>query len=222
MAQKMTNNIDDKKPVTNLGILNSPEHHTTRIQRVNKFLYDKPLFKVPIFLGIALLLFIFFSITFPENSHALKFAKFFISLFAMIYLLFFVIQLIGKSFKSLISANNIIVLLLSYTLFMFCIILFFSSTYDMITNINKGYLTYGTCSDKFDKSMIQTDSQKSDDHFYFSAITLFTVGYGDICPMGWDKTIAMINAFVGVGINAILMVLVISNYMDRKKPNNTN
>ena len=138
-------------------------------------------------------------------------------MFVMVYLLFFVIQTIGKSLKSLITANNIIVLLLSYAVFMFCILLFFASMYDITTNMGKGYLTYGTCSDKFDKSMIQTDSQKSDDHFYFSAVTLFTVGYGDICPMGWDKTIAIINAFVGVGINAILMVLVISNYMDRKK-----
>jgi|GEM_PF-1411732 len=222
MAQKITSNIHDKTPELNPNRLKLSENRITKFHQVNKFLYNKPLLKVPLFLGIALLLFILFSIIFPENSHVLKFAKFFISLFVMIYLLFFVIQLIGKSLKSLITANNIIVLLLSYALFMFGMILFFATTYDTATNINKGYLTYGTCSDEFDKSMIYTDRQKSDDHFYFSAITIFTVGYGDICPMGWDKTIAIINAFIGVGINAILMVLVISNYIDRKKPNNKN
>ena len=216
MEQENTNSVNDKHN-QNSSKLELSEHHFTKIHKVKNFFYGKPILKVPLFLGGSVLLYIIFFVVLPEGSNALKFVKFFISMFVMVYLLFFVIQTIGKSLRSLITANNIIVLLLSYAVFMFCILLFFASMYDITTNMGKGYLTYGTCSDKFDKSMIQTDSQKSDDHFYFSAVTLFTVGYGDICPMGWDKTIAIINAFVGVGINAILMVLVISNYMDRKK-----
>jgi len=222
MAQKITNDTNNKMSDINPNKFKLSEHHITLVQRANKFLYDKPFFKVPLFLGIAVLLFILFSVITPGNSSLVKLAKFFIYMFTTIYLLFFVIHLIGKSFKSLITANNIAILFLSYTLFMFSIILFFASAYDTVGGLNKGYLTYGTCSDKFEKSVMQADNQKSEDHFYFSAVTIFTVGYGDICPMGWNKTIAIINAFVGNFINVILMVLVISNYMDKKNPYNKN
>jgi hypothetical protein len=81
--------------------------------------------------------------------------------------------------------------------------------------MNKGYLTYGTCSDEFNPEMINIDQNKSSDYFYFSSITLFTVGYGDICPVGWSKILSIINSFAGNFISVILMVIVISAYLNR-------
>ncbi|RCW62593.1 ion channel [Saliterribacillus persicus] len=33
--------------------------------------------------------------------------------------------------------------------------------------------------------------------FYFSGVTLMTVGYGDITPIGWGRLLALIEALIG-------------------------
>ncbi|GAA5417849.1 hypothetical protein Pryu01_02925 [Paraliobacillus ryukyuensis] len=33
--------------------------------------------------------------------------------------------------------------------------------------------------------------------FYFSGVTLMTVGYGDITPIGWGRVIALVEALIG-------------------------
>ncbi|RXT15256.1 potassium channel family protein [Ammoniphilus sp. CFH 90114] len=42
--------------------------------------------------------------------------------------------------------------------------------------------------------------------FYFSAITLLSVGYGDVTPMGWSKAIAVIQALIGYILPAALVI----------------
>ena len=39
-------------------------------------------------------------------------------------------------------------------------------------------------------------------YIYFSAVTLFSVGYGDIAPIGIGRLIAMIEALIGYTIPA--------------------
>lgn len=41
---------------------------------------------------------------------------------------------------------------------------------------------------------------------YFSAITLFSVGYGDITPVGWSRMIAILEATVGYILPAVITV----------------
>lgn len=41
---------------------------------------------------------------------------------------------------------------------------------------------------------------------YFSAITLMSVGYGDITPFGWSKAIAIIEAMMGYILPTILVI----------------
>lgn len=88
--------------------------------------------------------------------------------------------------------------------------------YDLSDNLGKGYLTYGTCSDTFIPESAVNASQISHEYFYFSAVTFFTVGYGDICPMGWNKGLALFNAFIGHFISVVVMVIVISYYLKRR------
>lgn len=38
--------------------------------------------------------------------------------------------------------------------------------------------------------------------FYFSAVTLFSVGYGDIAPIGFGRLIAVLEALIGYTIPA--------------------
>lgn len=51
--------------------------------------------------------------------------------------------------------------------------------------------------------------------FYFSAITLFSVGYGDISPIGIGRMIAVIEALIGYTIPAAFVFRVVLE-MDKK------
>lgn len=42
--------------------------------------------------------------------------------------------------------------------------------------------------------------------FYFSAITLLSVGYGDITPFGWSRAVAIVEALVGYILPAVITV----------------
>lgn len=42
--------------------------------------------------------------------------------------------------------------------------------------------------------------------FYFSAITLLSVGYGDITPFGWARAVAILEALVGYILPAVITV----------------
>ena len=41
---------------------------------------------------------------------------------------------------------------------------------------------------------------------YFSAITLLSVGYGDLTPFGWSRVIAIIEALIGYLLPAGLVI----------------
>ncbi|GAB7388199.1 hypothetical protein BSNK01_20360 [Bacillaceae bacterium] len=41
---------------------------------------------------------------------------------------------------------------------------------------------------------------------YFSAITLFSTGYGDVTPFGWSKAVAIVEAMVGYTFPAALIL----------------
>ncbi|CAG9623015.1 potassium channel family protein [Sutcliffiella rhizosphaerae] len=51
---------------------------------------------------------------------------------------------------------------------------------------------------------------------YFSAITILTVGYGDITPIGIGRSIAMIEALIGFVLPAAFVVRVVL-HMDSKE-----
>jgi potassium channel LctB len=44
--------------------------------------------------------------------------------------------------------------------------------------------------------------ERLETYIYFSAVTLFSVGYGDIAPIGIGRVIAMIEALIGYTIPA--------------------
>jgi hypothetical protein len=107
-------NISEKKEI-NQKMHDFKERHVSWIKKADGFLYHNPLLKVPLFVGTPLLIYIIMLMIFPSEDIVVKYAKIFIYLFTTIYLLFFVVHLIGKSFKSLLNANNVFKLCLSYT-----------------------------------------------------------------------------------------------------------
>ena len=90
----------------------------------------------------------------------------------------------------------------------------------MSTALQWGYLTYEKCASGLGIEGTQFNNvyiKGFVDIIYFSSITFFTIGYGDICPMGINKIIAIFNALAGHIFTAIVMVLALANYLIGKK-----
>lgn len=54
--------------------------------------------------------------------------------------------------------------------------------------------------------------QKLETTIYFSAITLFSVGFGDIAPIGVGRIIAVFEALIGYTIPAAFVYQAVNNY----------
>ena len=179
----------------------------SRILKLENWFFGKRFWlKVPFVIFFVIVARLLIPIFLEDHPIWVFYLSFFMLDFLGVYLLLFMAFIIRHSLKNLFSASNMWTVFLSYIIFIFCVLLLFSSGY-----------RYMECSSQFSPSMIGSDSLKSEDFFYFSAITFFTVGYGDVCPIGWNKQVAIFNAFVGVFINTILMVVVISAYLKRKE-----
>lgn len=54
--------------------------------------------------------------------------------------------------------------------------------------------------------------------FYFSAMTMFSVGYGDISPIGMGRMVATIQAFVGYALPVAFVIRTVSE-LDKHERN---
>ncbi|OIJ14296.1 ion transporter [Anaerobacillus arseniciselenatis] len=58
-----------------------------------------------------------------------------------------------------------------------------------------------------------------EDSMYFSAVTILSVGYGDITPLGIGRWIAMLEAFFGYLLPAAFVVSTVIHYKETVKAN---
>ena len=180
-----------------------------------KILFNRPILKFIIFVIIQLIL-IKTASYFPENYNIRGIIDF-IGILISVYFILVIFYLVKIWINKLFNPKNIISLILAYALFIIGIILLFSTLYSIAEITKMGYIRYQGCSDKFDPSVIGNDPAISRDFFYFSSITFFTVGYGDICPMGFAKILAILNAFVGHLVAVVVVALIINNYFRKKE-----
>jgi len=124
--------------------------------------------------------------------------------------------MIRKPLNQLLMAQNITSLLVSYAVFIMSIIVILSLLNFQLKNLGLGYITYGQCGDSFSPGMIASDPYISNDYFYFTAVTFFTIGYGDICPMGLTKMLSVATGLIGNFVSVVLMAIVITLYLDRR------
>jgi potassium channel LctB len=197
---------------------------TKKPSRLRRALFDRPILK----LFLALLFIVIVSILARYTSGwraSIPFLTFLIALVTGTAVLYSIIltghiislYLIRKPFDRLLSAKDILSLLLSYVMFIVGILLVISVLFLVADDLHLGYLTHGPTIDKFSSDVIHSgDPNISHDYFYFSAITFFSVGYGDICPMGFCKTIAIVTAFAGNIVTVVLMAIVVSLYLNRR------
>ena len=62
-------------------------------------------------------------------------------------------------------------------------------------------------------------SEQLKTYFYFSAMTMFSVGYGDISPIGVGRMIATVQAFIGYTLPAafVIRTVIEMEQLDRKE-----
>lgn len=151
-----------------------------------------------LFIGIAL-------DPFPELlafvlSKTLSLSVLFLSLFILIAAL--VYDLIARTqsgFASLV--NKYVYLTISVVLF-FGVIYFFLSTHSASSGL---------------QSMSSKPIELEQDAFYFSAVTYFTVGYGDILPTGLSKTVSILEMLAAGTINLLVIAMALLKINVAKK-----
>lgn len=142
-----------------------------------------------------------------------------------IYILYLILQtssFVYESIKLLLDEGekSITKLLSAYIISIIGLLLLFAVFYSVALTTKTGYLTYSQCYDDFDKTKLINDDNivtSSTGYVYFSAITFFSVGYGDICPMGSAKFIAIINTWLGHAYTVIVLGLAMAIYTKDKK-----
>lgn len=81
------------------------------------------------------------------------------------------------------------------------------------TNVSLDYLKLGNEGEVLKKYFF--------DSIYFSAITFFTIGYGDVCPIGVMRLFIIIEGFLGAGFTPIFIALALTNEDEISKNKNT-
>ncbi|MDM7999356.1 MAG: ion channel [Dehalococcoidia bacterium] len=182
-------------------------------------LFNKPILKL--FL-VLLLIVVGFTLAQTISIPVLRFIVAMATVIAVLYSIILIghivaLYLIKKPLGRLLSAKDIISLLFSYVMLIVGILLVMSVLFIAVEELHLGYLTHGPTTDGFNSDVIDSgDPNLSHDYLYFTAITFFTVGYGDICPMGLCKPLAVVTAFAGNIVTVVLMAIAVSVYLNRR------
>ncbi len=193
----------------------SPEVHKFRDSKLKHRLFDHPVIKFIIFILINLTL-TQLSGYYPENN-IISITSIIINITIAVYFVMGIIYIVRRELNRLLNPKNTLSLVGAYAFLVIMVILIFATIFSIVNLGKFGALQYGSCSDSYDPHFQIPDSIVSHDYFYFSAVTFFTVGYGDICPMGIMKYAAILNALVGHLISVIVVALILNNYMRLKE-----
>lgn len=132
----------------------------------------------------------------------------------MLYIisLAFTIYCIMMSLKTIFIPNTIKGKLVSFENFLYL-------TFVYITILIGFGLIFFLLETKGYEVLIEQYPTKADDfaerlgtYIYFSAVTLFSVGYGDIAPIGIGRLIAMIEALIGYTIPAAFVARAVFDF----------
>lgn len=178
-------------------------------------LFERPLLKFILFLLAQI--FISYITGYFNTNFFIRWINVIINLGIVIYFISMIIYVVRRSILNLMSPKSIYILIGSYALVVLALLMLFSTAYNFAELTETGYLKYGNCHNNFNPQMINNDPNTSQDFFYFTAVTFFTVGYGDICPMGISKMISIIAAFTAHLVSVLLVALIINNYIHLRR-----
>lgn len=191
---------------------------TKRFSGLRRALFDRPILKL-----VLVLLFIVIGSVVAQiiSIPLLTFLVAVVMIIPVVYAIVLTghivsLYLIRKPLERLFTARDIVSLLFSYVLFIVGILLVISVSFMVVENVHLGYLTYDPTVKLTGDMIDDKDPSLSQDYLYFTAVTFFSVGYGDVCPMGLCKTVAMLTAFAGNIVTVVLMAIVVSVYLNRR------
>lgn len=201
--------------------MDKPHHnHLRLIKSTSDFLYRH--FKIiMLILVVFLLILTFFINSIPTLRLPILI---FITIIFLVAIPNFIVKKGLKSIYNLIGNKKLTIgeIIWDYCLAALSAILFFAILYGITEYLEWGYLQYGGCDGSFHFDTSSNDYSDQRDpsaivspfnRVYFSATTFFTVGYGDICPMGYSKLISVLNALVGSLINILVISIAVGQYL---------
>ena len=196
-----------------------------KASRLRRLAFDRPVLKLS---GVLVFIVVAYTLVRLLPIPLLKYLFALATIAAVLYAVVLVghivnMYLIRKALARLLSAGDIMSLLVSYAMFIAGVLLVISVLFMVVEELHLGYLTHGPTTDAFNSEAIDSedpdikDPNISHEYLYFATITFFTVGYGDICPMGLCRTLAMITAFAGNVVTVVLMAIVVTLYVNRTR-----
>ncbi|MEK6914760.1 MAG: potassium channel family protein [Nanoarchaeota archaeon] len=162
-----------------------------------------------IILLITLLIWI---INFPFLDDNSNFTKIFILVFATLIILPVSILV---AYKNFLESRDLKYIFLTYLTLTFLIISFFGFAYntaDLLTKTKSILTPKDVANGNFLKNADGLVDGKPADYLYFSSVTYFTLGYGDLYPVGnLIRFLSQLEVFIGFLINIFSAGTVISN-----------
>jgi len=142
---------------------------------------------------------------------------------AIVYIVYKCYQFVIIGMDIVNKTDKVYKYIIGLIIIIFGVIMFFAMLYLLMHTTGIGYLKYGNCSNVQITSTTQINNELAVDKAkivndifgmsYFSTITFATVGYGDICPMGASRYVAMLNSVAAF----ILAALIGSDLLKKNK-----
>ncbi|MFA5259351.1 MAG: ion channel [Candidatus Pacearchaeota archaeon] len=134
-----------------------------------------------------------------------------ISIFVILVMVYFIAGTLFLINSKLIS-GKFGQSILAYMFLLIGITFLISILFSIIQINGWGHLTTNCSSDN-----LQNYNNLNEEYFYFTSTTLLTVGYGDICPVGFSRIIASLTGFIGMFISVVFFILLINSVIKTKK-----
>jgi hypothetical protein len=131
----------------------------------------------------------------------------------VIYCCFFIAKI---GYLALFRAGNIPTFAAGYLILIIGLILLLSVGFLVIESYNLGYLTYDSNKITFEPSLLYSDQQRSTEFIYFTALSFFSLGFGNIYPVGLSKWYSIFTIFIGHIFNLVVFAFAFYFYIKRK------
>lgn len=152
-------------------------------------------------------------INFPFLDENSNFTKIFILVSATLLIL---PASISVAYKNFLEGKDFKSIFLTYFILAFLIISFFGFAYntvDLLTKTKPILTPEDIINGNFLKNSQGLIEGKPADYLYFSSVTYFTLGYGDLYPVGnLMRILSQLEVFIGFIINIFVAGTVISNF----------